>query len=461
MKKQKQPQRRENNPFSSSPIGRRSGKDGIFLRILKKILSKKVFLFLAKAIGRIISTLSKYAGKIVTYTLNVVLTVMLIGIITGSAVACALVIYIKNYVDPVYDIHDLRTDSSLSTFLYYQDKKEDGSVEWVEWEEERIYGTENRMWVSYDEMPEDLINAFVSIEDKRFFTHPGIDIRRTTGAVLGFLTGNDSYGGSTITQQLIKNVTGEDDVTIQRKIQEILRALNLEGKRSKQEILEMYLNTIYLYNNCYGVSAAAYEYFGKEVSELTLVECAALASIPQNPSRWNPASNPEGNAERRWVVLEEMLKNSDIDKTYSEAEIRAAQEEELVLYQGDGENEKSTKVHSWFVDTVIFDIVEDLKETYGYDEQTAKNLLYSGGLSIYTTIDRDIQAKLDEIYCNDELFPSHGVGVQVESAMTIMDQKTGHIVAIIGGRGEKTTPLGFNRATMADRSGKYPPGSFY
>jgi len=408
----------------------------------------------SKMIARIVLTLSKYAGKIVTYALNVVLTVLLIGIITGSAVACALVVYIKNYVDPYYDIEDLKTDSSLTTFVYYQQKKEDGSTDWVEWEEERIHGTENRMWVSYEEMPEDLINAFVSIEDKRFFTHEGIDVRRTTGAVLGFLTGNDSYGGSTITQQLIKNVSGEDDVTIQRKIQEILRALNLEGKRSKEEILEMYLNTIYLSKGCYGVSAAAYEFFGKEVSELTLVECAALASIPQNPSRWDPVNNPEKNKERRDIVLNEMYANTHIEKTYTIEEIRAAKAEELVLVQGAADQNIST-VHSWFVDTLISDVIRDLMETYHYDEQTAKNLLYSGGLRIYTTIDRDIQAKLDAVYQNDAMFPSHGTGVQVESAMTIIEQSTGNLVAIVGGRGVKTTPLGFNRATQAERQ----PGS--
>jgi len=409
---------------------------------------------LKKIAARVSFTLSKYAGKIVTYGLNIFLTLLLIGIITGSAMACALVVYIKNYVDPVYDIDNLKYDSSLTTFLYYEEKNEDGTSQWVEWEEERIHGTENRMWVSYDEMPEDLINAFVSIEDKRFFTHEGIDLRRTTGAVLGFMTGNNSYGGSTITQQLIKNVTGEDDVTIQRKIQEILRALNLEEKRSKEEILEMYLNTIYLAKGCYGVSAASYEYFGKEVSELTLVECAALASIPQNPSKWNPVSFPENNEERRWTVLEEMYKNNDIEKTYTLEEIRAAQEEELVLAEGSQEQEIST-VHSWFVDTLIFDVIEDLQETYQYDEQTAKNLLYSGGLKIYTTVDRDIQAKLDSVFLNNDMFPSQGTGVQVESAMTIMDQSTGNIVAIVGGRGEKTAPLGFNRATMATRQ----PGS--
>ena len=233
---------------------------------------KNTLLPAKKILARISLTLSKYMGKVLTYALNVILTILLLGIITGSAMACALVVYIKNYVDPVYDIVDLKTDSNLTTFLYYEDKKADGTSEWVEWEEERIYGAENRMWVSYNEIPEDLINAFVSIEDKRFFTHKGVDFRRTVGAVLQFVSGNDSYGGSTITQQLIKNVSGDDDVTIQRKIQEILRALNLDSKRSKEEILEMYLNTIYLSKGCYGVSAAAYEYFGKEVSDLTLVE---------------------------------------------------------------------------------------------------------------------------------------------------------------------------------------------
>ncbi|MBQ3076044.1 MAG: PBP1A family penicillin-binding protein [Clostridia bacterium] len=410
---------------------------------------KNVFDF----VGLICKTLGKYVGKIATYAINILLTVLLIGIITGSAMACALVVYIKNYVDPVFDIDGLKMDSNLTTFIYYENKLEDGTTEWVEWEEERIHGTENRMWVAYEEMPEDLINAFVSIEDKRFFTHKGVDLRRTLGAVLEFASGNDSYGGSTITQQLIKNVTGDDDVTIQRKIQEILRALNLESKRSKEEILENYLNTIYLSKGCYGVSAAAYEFFGKEVSELTLVECAALASIPQNPSRFDPINHPEENNTRRDTVLNEMYYNTDIEKTYTIEEIRAAKEEELVLVRGQ-EDQKISTVHSWFVDTLIFDIVDDLQATYNYDEQTAKKMLYNGGLQIYTTIDRNLQSKVDAIYANDANFPSHGTGVQVQSAVTVIDQSTGNIVAIHGGRGEKG-PLDFNRATMAHRQ----PGS--
>lgn len=398
-------------------------------------------------------TLSKYFGKIATYAINVLLTVLLIGIITGSAMACALVVYIKNYVDPVFDVEDLKADSNQTTLIYYENTLPDGTKEWVEWEEERIHGTENRMWVAYEEMPEDLINAFVSIEDKRFFTHKGVDLKRTIGAVLEFASGNDSYGGSTITQQLIKNVTGDDDVTIQRKIQEILRALNLESKRSKEEILENYLNTIYLSKGCYGVSAAAYEYFGKEVSDLTLVECAALASIPQNPSKYDPINHPEQNDERRDTVLNEMYYNTDIAKTYTIEEIRAAKAEELVLARGQ-EDQKISTVHCWFVDTLIYDIVDDLMATYNYDKQTAQKMLYNGGLQIYATIDRNLQSKVDAIYANDENFPSHGTGVQVQSAVTVIDQSTGNIVAIHGGRGEKG-PLDFNRATQAHRQ----PGS--
>jgi len=449
--KNKQPKRTSPNTRSSSkspaknPAGRTSsGSQGN-----KKIPATKVgkiFLLIGKTLG-------KYVGKIATYSVNIILTILLIGIITGSAMACALVVYIKNYVDPVFDIDGLKMDSNLTTFIYYENTKEDGTTEWVEWEDERIHGTENRMWVAYEEMPEDLINAFVSIEDKRFFTHKGVDLKRTIGAVLEFASGNDSYGGSTITQQLIKNVTGDDDVTIQRKIQEILRALNLESKRSKEEILENYLNTIYLSKGCYGVSAAAYEFFGKEVSELTLVECAALASIPQNPSKFDPINHPDKNDERRDTVLNEMYYNTDIEKTYTIEEIRAAKAEELVLARGQ-EDQTVSKVHCWFVDTLIYDIVDDLMATYNYDKQTAQKMLYNGGLQIYATIDRNMQSKVDAIYANDENFPSHGTGVQVQSAVTIIDQSTGNIVAIHGGRGEKG-PLDFNRATQAHRQ----PGS--
>jgi len=406
-------------------------------------------------VGTVSSTLIKYIMKILTYALNIVMTLVLIFVITGSIVAAVFAVYIKNYIDPTYDIENLQFESDLTTFLYYRDENDN----WVEYEEERIHGSENRMWVSYDEMPADLVNAFVAIEDKRFFTHPGIDLRRTVGAVLGFLTGNDSYGGSTITMQLIKNVTGENEVRLQRKIQEMLRALDLEKRRSKEEIIEMYLNTIYLSQGANGVQAAADVYFGKDVSELTLVECAALASIPQSPTKWDPIQNPggtgvdgeEGNKERRNTILNEMYKQGLI----TQEECTAASAQDLVLASGKEEN-KEAVIHNWFVDAVIDEFLEQYMEKYGCTKEIASRMLYSGGLKIYTTMDKKVQDVMETVFESDEFFPeTETAGIKPDAAMVVMDHTNGDVLGLVGGRGEKKVPRGFNLATHAKRQ----PGS--
>ena len=276
----------------------------------------------------VLSTVWKYISKIFTVAFSILFTVFIIAVITGVIMASALAIYVKKYIDPTFDIPDLQSNIELSTSLYYDDGTgPEGAPNWVELEEDRLYASENRTWVPYDKIPENLVNAFIAIEDKRFRTHNGVDYRRTIGAFLELIQGNTSYGGSTITQQLIKNNTKEDDTTIQRKIQEILRALDLEKRRSKEEILEMYLNTIYLSQGQYGVQAAAREYFGKDVTDLTLTECAAIASITQYPTKWDPKQNPENNRKRRTDVLWEMWKQGLI----TEEEYNVSCEEELVL----------------------------------------------------------------------------------------------------------------------------------
>jgi len=421
--------------------------------------NKKKTLTVARGVKDVFATLFGYVTKVMTYVLNIVMTLLLIFVITGSIVAAVFAIYIKNYIDPTFDIENLNLDSNLTTSIYYKDKDAFGNEIWVEYENERIYGSENRMWVSYDSMPKNLVNAFVAIEDKRFFTHPGIDLRRTVGAVLGFLTGNDNYGGSTITMQLIKNVTGESEVRVQRKIQEMLRALDLEQRRSKEEIIEMYLNTIYLSQGAYGVQAAAYEYFGKDVSELSLVECAALAAIPQYPTKWDPRQNPggtgvkgeEGNKERRVTILWEMFEQGLI----SREEFDTASAQDLVLVDKDDDSQTS-RIHNWFVDAVMDEFLSDYMAKYNCTKQIASQMLYNGGLKIYVTMDKQIQEILETTYTDDSNFPdTQTAGVKPQSAMVIMDQSTGDVVGLIGARGEKTVPRGFNYATHAKRQ----PGS--
>ncbi len=399
--------------------------------------------------NRIVKTLSKYLGKIVTYILNVILTLLLVLVLSGSIMGAAMVIYVTNYIDGDYDIENLQFDSNLTTSLYYASQDETGKEIWVELEDDRLSGEENRIWVSYNDIPKDLINAFVSVEDKRFFNHNGIDLRRIAGAGMGFLTGNDSYGASTITQQLIKNVSNDRDVTLQRKITEILRALSLESKKSKEEILEMYLNTIYLSQGCYGVQAAANKYFGKDVSQLTLVECAALASITQYPTKWDPIQNPENNKERRHTVLVEMHNNGYINyDQYYEADAA-----ELVLADGTTK-EYTEKIHNYYVNQVMDDVLEDLENELGLTYEMSRKMLFSGGLKIYTAMDKDVQDQMELLFENEELF-SLNSGVQPEAAMVIIDNATGNVAGLVGGLGKQTVSRGLNRATKSFRQ----PGS--
>ncbi|MBE6650945.1 MAG: transglycosylase [Ruminococcaceae bacterium] len=386
--------------------------------------------------------------------LNTFLTIMLIGLITGTIVGVALLIYLKDFMAIDYDIENLKLDLDQTSSVYYKDNE---TGEWVEWEEERIHGSENRLWVSLSEIPDNLEDAFIAIEDQRFWEHNGVDWRRTGGAILQVVkSGSFGYGGSTITQQLIKNVTGDKDVKIQRKLEEIFRALSLEKNRSKEEILEMYLNTIYLSQGCSGVQTAANLYFHKDVSELTLAECACIAAITNLPTHYDPIQNPDNNKYRRELILEEMEKQGKISKE----EYEAAMSEELTFYTKDDvmedEEEEGVNIHSWFVEAMLKDVINDLIEQKGLDENTATRLVYSGGLKIYSTIDRDVQAAMDEVFENEENYPVLE-GIQPEAAMVVMEPYNGYVLGIVGGRGEKTANSMWNNATMSKRQ----PGSAF
>lgn len=388
---------------------------------------------------------SKGTGRrALSIVLNLLLTLMLIGIITGIIVVSAFALYIKNNLIEDYDIVGLENTLDQTTKIYYTD----ASGKEIELEDQRLHGSENRSWVSIGEMPKNLTNAFVAIEDQRFYEHNGMDLKRTAGAVLEFLKGKTSYGGSTITQQLIKNCSGDNEATMQRKIKEIFRAISITKKHSKDEILEMYLNTISLSNGCYGVQAASNYLFGKDVSDLTLLECASLAAIPKSPYKYNPKSHPEYNKERRDTVLDKMEELGMISKE----ECKEAQNTELVLNitkDMTGEIGVNT-VTSYFTDALIEEIIVDLNETYGYPRKMALNIIYSGGLEIHTTVDPKIQSIMEEIYADPDTF-KQTEGIQPESAMVILDPYTGDVKGIVGGRGEKTGSRILNRATMSKR----------
>lgn len=389
----------------------------------------------------------------------------------------------------------------------------------------------NRISISIDEIPLDMQHAIVAIEDSRFYEHNGIDPSGIFRAVfVGISHGfHFSEGASTITQQLLKNNVFVDWMSesrlesVRRKIQEQYLAVKLEstlkenGQNPKDIILENYLNTINLGSGCYGVQTAAQDYFGKDAKDLTLSECAVLAAIPQAPTRYNPKRHPDNNATRREKVLKDMLDQGYITEEQKEEALRDNVYERIAQHSEAVAAEEEGDIYSYFVDEVIHQLIDELMVTKGYTKVQAKNQVYSGGLSIYTTQDSSIQQIMDEEFQKDENFPEGTqVGLdwalsietaagetvnysremmrsffrqqdpnfdllfdnsdyadfyidlykqyilkdgdriiaerkfysmQPQASMVIMDQETGYVKGIVGGRGEKTASLTFNRAT--------------
>ena len=390
----------------------------------------------------------------------------------------------------------------------------------------------NRTEVSFEDLPKNLINAFVAIEDERFFTHNGIDVKGIfRAAFVGISTGHFSEGASTITQQLIKNnVLGGGSESnwsdrIVRKLQEQYLAVQLEKQMSKETILTNYLNTINLGSNTLGVEAAANRYFNKHVSELTLSECAVVASITKNPSAYNPITHSDKNAERRATVLKRMLNQGLINEFQYE---EALNDHVYDRIQNANTASSTGKPYTYFEDAVVESVISDLQEELGYTQTQAFNLLYSGGLRIYTTMDSDIQAIVDDEINNTANYPverysftyslriehadgsvstynensirsyfqnyenapafnlvfdtkeeindlvsqyksvlikdgdtvaeeSLDITLQPQASMVVLDNSTGQVAAISGGRGDKTASLSLDRATDSTRQ----PGSCF
>lgn len=381
--------------------------------------------------------------------LRILLGILLVCVVVG--VVCISVISIYGYSvvhgDPVFNLTEEKYSQNQTSFIYGYDK--DGN----EVEITRLHGEENRIWVNLDDMSEYLPNAFIATEDQRFLKHSGVDWIRTIGVIVK--PSNKGQGGSTITQQLIKNLTDEDDVTVVRKFNEILSALNLEKNYDKNEIIEAYLNTIFLSEGCYGVKTAAEKYFGKDVSDLNVAECACIAAITQYPSRYNPLRNPEKNRQRQLWILEQMLQQGYI----TEQEYNDAVAYEMVFtnsenYQGsqitdskEGANEN--KIDSYYVDYVIKTVIDDLQKM-GYTKKKARALLYGGGLKIYTAVDFEVQEAMEDVYENYRKMPDE----TVQGAMVVMNYE-GRVLGLVGGTGKYSGDLELNRAFQSERQ----PGS--
>ena len=428
-------------------------------------------------------------------------TVLLIVLICGTVFVGILGNYLQDDIlteaaDWSLEDYDLERTS----FIYYVDSA--GDIQQLQ----QIYTTTDRQWASLEEIPQALVDAAVAIEDKRFYEHQGVDWITTVKACLNmFFGGDDQFGGSTITQQFIKNHTQEKSVTVQRKVMEIFRAQIFEREYDKDLIMEYYLNEIYLGRGCYGVRSAAAEYFGKELQNLTPAECASLISITNNPSMFNPYSQSvymykgeerDGagrNRYRQLNVLSEMrsqgyLTQEEYDEAVSQEMVfkeGIAPEDRWTVceneqcgyagtrsnFSGEGNSwycplcgsltavntSASQHIYSWFVDAVIIDFASYLAEQDGKQwDQMDKNdrdiyldRIQKGGYHIYTTLDMDVQNQVDAIYGNLDNIPKTKSQQQLQSAIVVIDNDTGDVVALSGGVGEKDTFLGYHRATQA------------
>lgn len=474
-----------------------------------------------KRIRSVNSKARKYTSKVFLVFLKSVFVLCLFGCIVAASIGYGM---IKGIIDntPDVDISTIVPNEYASTVY-----DSAGNVT-----ETLVTAGSNREEASYDELPKNLVNAFVSYEDARFWEHNGIDFRSIMRAVKGVLTGDSSAGGgSTITQQLIKNSVFGGGMEksfgerLERKLQEWFLAVKLDGAMSKEQIITNYLNTINLGNNSLGVKVASKRYFNKNVSDLTLSECAVLAGITQNPSKFNPITGQKANSDKQKVILQNMYDQGYITK--QEEDSAMADDVYSRIQNVDIVTKETSTPYSYFTDELVEQVIAAMEENLGYTDTQAHNMLYSGGLSIYTTQDPSIQTIVDEeinnpdnytaarysieyrlsvtdkagttthyseehikryhkdngdtgfdgLYDSEEsieadvkAFKSSVVKegdtvlgeslhktLQPQASFVIMDQKTGEVKAISGGRGEKTASLTLNRASNTLRQ----PGSTF
>lgn len=475
---------------------------------------------------QLVSKSQRNKRKILVNAFKIILVLLVTVVIACAGAGFGM---IKGILDNAPDVNKINImPKGFKTVIYDQDGKQTMEISTID---------SNRVYVYYDEIPEDFVNAFVAIEDERFWTHNGIDVKGIFRAAFkGLASGNFDEGASTLTQQLIKNHVfnvGLDEVTfmdrLERKIQEQYLALELEQKYTKEQIVEYYLNTIYLGRGVHGIQAASQKYFGKDMTQLTISEIAAIAGITQNPSKYDPVVNPEESAKRRKLVLDKMLELDYITKQqYDTAMADDVYARIETVHEIQVANED---INSYYEDAIIDALVEDFMELYGCSKGEASTLIFTGGYSVYSVQDEDIQAicddvindpdylndstkvgleyklsliaedgetalnydtyhmllyfkeqtgnsKYNNIYANEDaaraaadefkeamlnktngtyLDEDFSISPQPQFSFVIMDQATGYVKAIVGGRGEKTTNRGFNRATGAPRQ----PGSTF
>ena len=398
-------------------------------------------------------------GRRVGRTIGIVLgTILLVTVLTSAIFVGIFMTYVNTSLKGHVEVDMSEYDQKVSTELYYQDPDTKELVMY-----QTLFGDENRIWVDFDSIPKNLRNATIAIEDKRFESHHGVDWHGTVRAVFRTLTNGNTQGGSTITQQMLKNMTGENQNTINRKVKEIFRALEFEKNNTKSQILELYLNMIYLGSGCGGVETAAEYYFGKSAKDLTAAESACIIAITNNPSLYNPKydrtyTRKDGttvtprqlNKKRQELILDKMSKviNPDTGKPYlTKEECEAAKAEPLNFTDTSGDASELVKtdgieINNWFVEQLIKDVTTDLAQAKSISYEAAQRLVNNSGYQIYCTMDPDIQKIAEDVYADLSNLNVHSAkGHQLQSGITIMDPYTGNIVGMVGAMGPKTQNL--------------------
>ena len=385
---------------------------------------------------------------------RILLTVVLIGAIAGLIVGISIGIFIFQIANEPTGIDLTARSLNQSSFIYVKDP---ATGEFGKDPYQTLYGTENRIWVNlydkdktYEEddkyIPQAMVDAIIAIEDKRFYEHNGVDWKRTGSAVLALASGSNNYGGSTLTQQLVKNLTDDNEVSLTRKLREIFRAINIEKEYSKDKIIEAYLNVVNFGNNCQGVEAASELYFNKPINQCSVCECAAIAGITQNPSQWNPLIYPENNEYRRRTVLREMRDQDFITEEEFQNALTESDNLQFVGFSDDSEDdeEESTNVQNWYINQMYYDLCRDLAKYYDISESAASMKLYTEGLKIYCAMDSQAQEMIEK----EALKFNNDVDYDLQIGMTMVDFD-GRVIATVGSSQEKEGPLDWDRASQS------------
>lgn len=391
-------------------------------------------------------------AKLLAFFARLVALMVMILIITGCIVASVMTVYVLNTLDQGDSVKLENVKLSFTTIIYGTNPKTSEEIEL-----RRLDSTVNRIWVDYDSIPQCVKDATVAVEDKRFWEHSGIDLQRTLVATINYFNpfAQDLFGGSTITQQVIKNVTGDEQTRIDRKLREIFRAINLEKSYSKEQILETYLNVVAFSGNQNGVQSASNLFYNKDISQLNAAEAAALIATTQNPTKYNPFTNKENNRDRQLMILKMMHEQTRPDGTamLSDSEYIEMKNYNLT-FQTEQYHNRTESIQNWFIDAVFEEVMSDFVTQAGFTSAGASEALRSGGYRIYTTVDEELQNYLENKYLDPETFPAIRNSDYPESAFVIMDLK-GAVKAIVGSNREKEGSRVFNRATDAVRH----PGS--